>query len=172
MRRPTRRPRQIVVLCDISGSMERQSRLLLRFIQALAATNQVRTESFVFGTRLTRVTRLLRERDRDAALPQAADPLRHGAGGPRTGPQACWAGSRGGRRGDRARRRTASSCSCGCRAPPTWLPYGDPSSASSWTPHAVLRARRGSGPTLSTRRLTRLGPGAEFNCGAGQLQNY
>ena len=45
--RPTRRPRKIVVLCDISGSMERQSRLLLRFIQALAATNQVRTESFV-----------------------------------------------------------------------------------------------------------------------------
>jgi uncharacterized protein with von Willebrand factor type A (vWA) domain len=83
--RPTRRPRQIVVLCDISGSMERQSRLLLRFIQALAATNRVRTESFVFGTRLTRVTRLLRERDRDAALRQVAETVTDWAGGTRIG---------------------------------------------------------------------------------------
>jgi hypothetical protein len=83
--RPTRRPRQIVVLCDISGSMERQSRLLLRFIQALAATNRVRTESFVFATRLTRVTRLLRERDRDAALRQVADGVTDWAGGTRIG---------------------------------------------------------------------------------------
>ncbi|HYC07177.1 MAG TPA: VWA domain-containing protein, partial [Candidatus Binatia bacterium] len=83
--RPTRRPRQIVVLCDISGSMERQSRLLLRFIQALAASNRVRTESFVFGTRLTRVTRLLRERDRDAALNQVADAVTDWAGGTRIG---------------------------------------------------------------------------------------
>ena len=58
-RRPTKRPRQIVVLCDISGSMERHSRLLLRFVQALSAASSVKTESFVFGTRLTRVTRLL-----------------------------------------------------------------------------------------------------------------
>src|SRR3954452_834561 len=66
-RRATKRPRQIVVLCDISGSMERHSRLLLRFVQALAAASSVKTESFVFGTRLTRVTRLLRDRDRDRA---------------------------------------------------------------------------------------------------------
>ena len=83
--RPIRRPRQIVVLCDISGSMERQSRLLLRFIQALAATNRVRTESFVFGTRLTRVTRLLRERDRDAALRRVAETVTDWAGGTRIG---------------------------------------------------------------------------------------
>jgi len=83
--RPTRRPRQIVVLCDISGSMERQSRLLLRFIQALAASNRVKTESFVFGTRLTRVSRLLRERDRDAALNQVADAVTDWAGGTRIG---------------------------------------------------------------------------------------
>ncbi|MEA2547357.1 MAG: uncharacterized protein QOI09_2630, partial [Chloroflexota bacterium] len=51
-RRPTKRPRQIVVLCDISGSMERHSRLLLRFVQALSAASSVKTESFVFGTRL------------------------------------------------------------------------------------------------------------------------
>jgi uncharacterized protein with von Willebrand factor type A (vWA) domain len=83
--RPIRRPRQIVVLCDISGSMERQSRLLLRFIQALAASSRVKTESFVFGTRLTRVTRLLREKDRDAALRHVADTVTDWAGGTRIG---------------------------------------------------------------------------------------
>ena len=44
-RRPTRRPRPLVVICDISGSMERHSRLLLRFVQALSASSAVRTES-------------------------------------------------------------------------------------------------------------------------------
>ena len=84
-RRPTRRPRPIVVLCDISGSMERHSRLLLRFVQALSAASIVRTESFVFGTRLTRVTRQLRDRDRDRALANVADSVQDWAGGTRIG---------------------------------------------------------------------------------------
>jgi uncharacterized protein with von Willebrand factor type A (vWA) domain len=84
-RRQIRQPRQLVVLCDISGSMERHSRLLLRFVQALARTNEVRTESFVFGTRLTRVTRLLRDRDRDRALERVADSVNDWAGGTRIG---------------------------------------------------------------------------------------
>jgi uncharacterized protein with von Willebrand factor type A (vWA) domain len=84
-RRATKRPRQIVVLCDISGSMERHSRLLLRFVQALAAASSVKTESFVFGTRLTRVTRLLRDRDRDRALAKIADTVNDWAGGTRIG---------------------------------------------------------------------------------------
>jgi uncharacterized protein len=84
-RRPVRRPRPLVVLCDISGSMERHSRLLLRFVQALAASSEVRTESFVFGTRLTRVTRLLRDRDRDRALARVADAVTDWAGGTRIG---------------------------------------------------------------------------------------
>jgi uncharacterized protein with von Willebrand factor type A (vWA) domain len=84
-RRAVRRPRPLVVLCDISGSMERQSRLLLRFIQALSATSAIRTESFVFGTRLTRVTRLLRDRDRDRALARVADAVTDWAGGTRIG---------------------------------------------------------------------------------------
>src|SRR5258706_9808373 len=84
-RRPTKRPRQIVVLCDISGSMERHSRLLLRFVQALSAASSVKTESFVFGTRLTRVTRLLRDRDRDRALARVADSVNDWAGGTRIG---------------------------------------------------------------------------------------
>jgi uncharacterized protein with von Willebrand factor type A (vWA) domain len=84
-RRPVKRPRPLVVICDISGSMERHSRLLLRFVQALAAQSEVRTESFVFGTRLTRVTRLLRDRDRDRALARVADSVTDWAGGTRIG---------------------------------------------------------------------------------------
>ena len=84
-RRPIKRPRPLVVICDISGSMERHSRLLLRFVQALAASSAVRTESFVFGTRLTRVTRLLRDRDRDRALARVADSVTDWAGGTRIG---------------------------------------------------------------------------------------
>jgi len=84
-RRHVRRPRPLVVLCDISGSMERHSRLLLRFIQALSASSEVRTESFVFGTRLTRVTRLLRDRDRDRALARVAETVTDWAGGTRIG---------------------------------------------------------------------------------------
>lgn len=84
-RRATKRPRPLVVICDISGSMERHSRLLLRFVQALASQSTVRTESFVFGTRLTRVTRLLRDRDRDRALARVAESVTDWAGGTRIG---------------------------------------------------------------------------------------
>jgi hypothetical protein len=84
-RRPVRRPRPIVVLCDISGSMERHSRLLLRFIAALQTSSAVRTESFVFGTRLTRVTRVMRDRDRDRALARVSDTVNDWAGGTRIG---------------------------------------------------------------------------------------
>jgi uncharacterized protein with von Willebrand factor type A (vWA) domain len=84
-RRPVRRPRPIVVLCDISGSMERHARLLLRFVQAMSEASSVRTESFVFGTRLTRVTRQLRDRDRDRALAHVADSVSDWAGGTRIG---------------------------------------------------------------------------------------
>jgi hypothetical protein len=84
-RRPIQQPRSLVVICDISGSMERHSRLLLRFVQALSASSAVRTEAFVFGTRLTRVTRLLHDRDRDRALARVADAVNDWAGGTRIG---------------------------------------------------------------------------------------
>ncbi|HSS35655.1 MAG TPA: VWA domain-containing protein, partial [Patescibacteria group bacterium] len=72
------------VICDISGSMERHARILLRFSQALAGS-AVRTEAFVFGTKLTRVTRLLRDRDRDRALDRVADTVTDWSGGTRIG---------------------------------------------------------------------------------------
>jgi uncharacterized protein with von Willebrand factor type A (vWA) domain len=84
-RRPVERPRPLTLICDISGSMERHSRLLLRFIQALSAASSVRTESYVFGTRLTRVTRLLRDRDRDRALRRVSETVTDWAGGTRIG---------------------------------------------------------------------------------------
>jgi uncharacterized protein len=83
-RRPVRRPRQLIVICDISGSMERHARVLLRFSQALAAS-AVRTEAFVFGTRLTRVTRLLRDRDRNRALTRVSLTVTDWSGGTRIG---------------------------------------------------------------------------------------
>ena len=64
--------------------MERQSRLLLRFVQALSSS-PVRTEAFVFGTRLTRVTRLIRDRDRDRGLTRVSEAVVDWAGGTRIG---------------------------------------------------------------------------------------
>ncbi len=75
-RRRVRRPRTVVILCDVSGSMERHARLLLRFVQALSRASGVRTESFVFGTRLTRITHELRGRDPDMAIHRVTE-IRH-----------------------------------------------------------------------------------------------
>jgi uncharacterized protein with von Willebrand factor type A (vWA) domain len=58
------KPRPLVVICDISGSMERYSRWCLHFLYALTQGHQ-RVEVFVFGTRLTRLTPALRHRDVD-----------------------------------------------------------------------------------------------------------
>jgi uncharacterized protein with von Willebrand factor type A (vWA) domain len=84
-RRRVRRPRTIIVLCDVSGSMERHARLLLRFAQALSRAAGVRTESFVFGTRLTRVTHELRGRDPDLAIRRVSETVTDWSGGTRIG---------------------------------------------------------------------------------------
>jgi uncharacterized protein len=84
-RRPRLRPRAITVICDVSGSMERHSRLLIRFAMALRRVSGVRTEAFVFGTHLTRVTRELRGRDPDAALTRVSEAVSDWSGGTRIG---------------------------------------------------------------------------------------
>ena len=84
-RRSLDKPRRLVVLADISGSMERHSRLLLRFVRALGTADGPHSESFVFGTRLTRVTRLLRARDPDLALRHVAEGVADWGGGTRIG---------------------------------------------------------------------------------------
>ena len=66
-RAPSTRPRRVVLLCDVSGSMEPYARALLRFLHA-AVVGRGRVEAFAMGTRLTRITRELSTRDPDAAL--------------------------------------------------------------------------------------------------------
>jgi uncharacterized protein with von Willebrand factor type A (vWA) domain len=78
------RQRPLVVLCDISGSMDRYSRILLQFVHTIS--NGLRdVEAFVFGTRLTRVTRLLRERDIDDAISAVSKHVNDWSGGTRIG---------------------------------------------------------------------------------------
>ena len=81
---PTQRPRPLVLLCDISGSMERYTRLLLNFTYALK-TASTRVEAFVFATRLTRITHLLRSHDIDAALNRVMASVDDWSGGTRIG---------------------------------------------------------------------------------------
>lgn len=83
--RPAVRPRSMTVICDISGSMERHSRLLIRFVMALRRVSAVRTEAFVFGTHLTRVTRELAGRDPDAGLDLVTAAVSDWSGGTRIG---------------------------------------------------------------------------------------
>jgi uncharacterized protein with von Willebrand factor type A (vWA) domain len=78
------RPPPLVVLCDISGSMSRYSRLLLHFMHALA-NDRDRVSCFLFGTRLSNVTRDLRHRDVDVALDKVAAHVTDWSGGTRIG---------------------------------------------------------------------------------------
>jgi len=83
------KPRPIVALADVSGSMERYARMLLHFLHAftLQQTRQgVRqVESFTFGTRLTRITRTLKKRSVDAALSEVGQQVKDWSGGTRIG---------------------------------------------------------------------------------------
>ena len=83
-RRRRLRPRPIVLLCDISGSMERYSRMLLQFAHALGRRHR-RVEAFLFSTRLTRVTSELRARGVDAAVADIARAVPDWSGGTRIG---------------------------------------------------------------------------------------
>ncbi|MCC6194101.1 MAG: VWA domain-containing protein [Burkholderiales bacterium] len=79
-----RRPPPLVVLCDISGSMDRYARMLLHFLHAIT-NDRHRVSTLVFGTRLTNVTRHLAHRDVDVALAKVAASVDDWAGGTRIG---------------------------------------------------------------------------------------
>jgi uncharacterized protein len=81
-RTPLRRPAPLVVLADISGSMSSYSRMLLHFTHALSHAD-LRVHSFVFGTRLTPITRSLRQRDPDLAVATVARQVLDWSGGTR-----------------------------------------------------------------------------------------
>src|SRR5215212_2139552 len=83
-REPSERPRPLVLVCDVSGSMEPYARMLLQYMQACVAARR-RVEAFVFGTRLTRVTAELTGRDPDRALDRAAGAAEDWSGGTRIG---------------------------------------------------------------------------------------
>jgi uncharacterized protein with von Willebrand factor type A (vWA) domain len=78
------RPRALVLLCDVSGSMERYSRMLLHFAHAVTRRHQ-RVEAFLFSTTLTRITRQLRVPRPDAALAAVSRAVPDWSGGTRIG---------------------------------------------------------------------------------------
>jgi uncharacterized protein len=78
------RPRPIVLLCDVSGSMERYSRMLIHFAHALGRRHR-RVEAFLFSTRLTRITPELRTRGLDAAAAGVGRAVPDWSGGTRIG---------------------------------------------------------------------------------------
>jgi uncharacterized protein with von Willebrand factor type A (vWA) domain len=83
-REPMWRPRRLVLVVDVSGSMAPYARMLLQYVQACVAA-RARVEAFLFGTRLTRVTRELAGRDPDRALARAAAAVEDWSGGTRIG---------------------------------------------------------------------------------------
>jgi uncharacterized protein with von Willebrand factor type A (vWA) domain len=83
-RKARNQPRRVVLLCDVSGSMASYSRALLRFMHASVASGEP-VEAFVLGTRLTRVTRELADRDPDRALGEASRTVEDWSGGTRLG---------------------------------------------------------------------------------------
>ena len=83
-RRPTERHRRLVLLLDVSGSMEPYARALIRFVHAAVAGRQ-KVEAFALGTRLTRITRELRSRDPDVALGDAGRRVADWSGGTKLG---------------------------------------------------------------------------------------
>ena len=78
------RPPAIVVLCDISGSMAQYSRMFLHFMHAIS-NHRDRVHSFVFGTRLTNISRYLRNKDVDIALEATSRAVVDWSGGTRIG---------------------------------------------------------------------------------------
>jgi uncharacterized protein with von Willebrand factor type A (vWA) domain len=83
-RNPRRRHPPLVIICDISGSMSRYSRIVLHFMHAVT-NDRDRVFAFLFGTRLTNITRLLRHRDVDVALDRVARSVEDWSGGTRIG---------------------------------------------------------------------------------------
>ena len=84
-RQPKFKPRPLVLLADISGSMERYTKLLLHFIYSLSFGLSQPVEAFVFGTRLTRITRPLQHKDVEQALREVSLSVRDWSGGTRIG---------------------------------------------------------------------------------------
>jgi uncharacterized protein len=95
----SRRPRKVVLLVDVSGSMEPYADALLRFAHVVVRRAPMSTEAFTLGTRLTRITRELRQRDPERALAAAGRAIPDWSGGTRLGEVLAAFVDRWGRRG-------------------------------------------------------------------------
>ena len=84
-RRRREKPRPVIALADVSGSMEKTARVLLHFLYGLAQGSPGRVEAFCFATRLTRLTPKLSDRRVDRALSRASEAVRDWSGGTRIG---------------------------------------------------------------------------------------
>lgn len=83
-KRPRQTPPPLVILCDISGSMDRYARMLLHFLHALT-NDRDRVHTFLFGTRLTNISRYLKQKDPDEAIDRVTDAVDDWSGGTRIG---------------------------------------------------------------------------------------
>ena len=101
----------LVVLCDISGSMNPYSRMFLHFLHAIT-NDRDRVSVFVFGTRLTNITRQLRHRDVDVAMSKVADAIKDWSAAPASA-RACASSTSSGAGG--CSRRTPC-----CSSPTAW----------------------------------------------------
>lgn len=84
-RKPKYRPRPLVILADVSGSMERYTRLLLHFIYSLNEGLDRSLEAFLFSTRLTRITRQLQDHDLNKVMKEVSLAVQDWSGGTRIG---------------------------------------------------------------------------------------
>ena len=80
-RRRKEKARRLVVICDVSGSMERYTRMLLHLIHSLYSGLESQVEAFLFATRLTRITKQLGQHDIDQAVGEVARQCRTGRAG-------------------------------------------------------------------------------------------
>jgi len=78
------KPRPIILICDISGSMERYTRILLHFMHTLAGS-MYQVESFLYSTEITRITRQIRQKSVDDALQDVGQTVKQWGGGTMTG---------------------------------------------------------------------------------------
>ena len=122
-RGPVRRPPPVVALVDISGSMSDYARPVLHFLHALAVRRRV--DTFLFGTRLTNVSRALRHRDVDAALAAVAELVPIGPAAPAS-PRRCGPSTRTGRAGCWGRIRWC------CWSPTGWSAIPTRPSRAKW----------------------------------------
>jgi uncharacterized protein with von Willebrand factor type A (vWA) domain len=81
---PRTRPEALILLCDVSGSMQRYARLMLHWAHAITVADS-RTETLTLGTRLTRISRKLRHRDPDEAIRITLSEIVDWGGGTRLG---------------------------------------------------------------------------------------